>query len=72
MRPYKGVPELKQLPASKENYKGKNDAGGRKAAFSQSREYKINKLYVARRWGKEGPYRDPRSWDTFRAAPQEQ
>ena len=41
MRPYKGVPELKQLPATKENYKGKNMSGGRKAAFSQSREYKV-------------------------------
>ena len=41
MRPYKGVPELKQLPATKENYRGKNDAGGRKAVFSQSREYTL-------------------------------
>ena len=41
MRPYKGVSKLKQLPATKPGYKGKNDAGGRKAVFSQSREYTL-------------------------------
>ena len=39
-KPYSGVPELKQLPATKEDYGGKNDAGGRKAVFAQSAEYK--------------------------------
>ena len=41
MRPYNGVPELKRLPYTKKNYRGKNDAGGRKAVFSQSREYTL-------------------------------
>ena len=37
---YKGVPKLKQIPSTKENYRTKNPAGGRKAMFTQSREYK--------------------------------
>ena len=65
-KPYVGVPKLKQLPATKANYKGKTAAGGRKAVFSQSRGYKKSCLdRIARPWGKEGPYRDPLDWERF-------
>ena len=40
MKPYSGAPKLNQLPATKENYKAKNMSGGRKAVFSQSKDYK--------------------------------
>ena len=62
---YKGVLELKQIPATKEKYKTKNGAGGRKAMFTQSREYKsidnlgiphsnatVNKEWLAQRRGR--------------------
>lgn len=38
---YKGAPQLKQIPSTKENYRTKNAIGGRKATFTQSREYKL-------------------------------
>ena len=40
-KPYAGAPKLKQLPATKANYRGKNAAGGRKCIFSQSRDYTL-------------------------------
>lgn len=40
MKPYNGVPKLKQLSHLKENYKGKNENGGRKCFFTQSKAYK--------------------------------
>lgn len=44
-KPYAGVSKLKQIPSTKKGYKGKNAAGGRKAMFTQSREYKRSTLY---------------------------
>ena len=41
---YKGAPALKQIPSAKVNYKTKNATGGRKATFTQSRDYKSGKL----------------------------
>lgn len=38
---YKGAPRLSQIPSTKENYRTKNGVGGRKATFTQSREYKL-------------------------------
>lgn len=50
-QPYKGAPQLKQLPATKPGYKGRNMNGGRKAVFSQSKQYKIQAHYgIARPW----------------------
>ena len=37
---YNGPPMLTQLPSGKESYRSKNGAGGRKAMFTQSRDYK--------------------------------
>lgn len=48
-KPYSGVSQLKQIPSTKENYRGKNAAGGRKATFSQSRAYR-NGPEVAMFW----------------------
>lgn len=41
---YKGAPKLTQLPSGKENYRTKNGAGGRKAMFTQSPNYKSGKF----------------------------
>ena len=38
---YQGVPKLTQLPSGKWSYKTKNGVGGRKAMFTQSKEYKL-------------------------------
>ena len=43
-KPYSGVSQLKQIPSTKENYKAKNGAGGRKAMFTQARDYKSGKF----------------------------
>ena len=61
MSEYKGVPKLKQLPQCRVGYTGKNMSGGRKAVFSQSKEYQRGCRYgnvwasgvtkVAREWG---------------------
>ena len=63
MRPYRGAPELKRIPETKENYRGKNAAGGRKCIFSQSQEYKQVKLYgLPRAWGRDYPNEGPVSY----------
>ena len=50
---YKGAPQLKRIPATKRGYKVKNGAGGRKAMFTQSREYKLKCFDgCAIHWGK--------------------
>ena len=50
---YKGAPQLKQIPSTKENYRTKNGAGGRKAMFTQSPNYKSGKFDgCATTWGK--------------------
>jgi len=46
MKPYNGIPRLKQLAHLRENYKGKNMSGGRKCLFTQSKEY--NRRYRGR------------------------
>jgi hypothetical protein len=40
MATYKGVPKLKTLNYIKDSYGGKNENGGRKCIFRQSKEYK--------------------------------
>lgn len=49
-KPYAGAPQLKQIPATKKNYRGKNPAGGHKAVFSQSKAYHHGYTPTARPW----------------------
>jgi hypothetical protein len=64
MKPYKGVPELKQLAHLRENYKGKNENGGRKCVMGTSRLYKLLGLYgiaLPWDWDVQPRYVPPRS-----------
>lgn len=49
-RQYKGRTYIKQLAHLKENYKGKNDSGGRKCVMGCSSEYRSQEGH-ARQWG---------------------
>jgi hypothetical protein len=62
MATYKGAKKIKQLPCTKKKYNRKNDAGGRKAVFSQSKEYK-RKCNISGHWA-SGVTKGAREWGT--------
>ena len=58
MAQYKGVAQLKQIASMRAGYKGRNPAGGRKAVFSQSKDYRRTRLYgIAIPWGMDVTHR---------------